>query len=119
MLGSRQMRGLLAFLRERYDVVLVDAPPVLPVADAAAVASACDGVLLVLRHGKTRQEQVRTMFDMLRNVEVPILGTVFNFAPSIKEDWYYAAPDGPADQATDPRRGAAPVPARPREPMSR
>jgi capsular exopolysaccharide synthesis family protein len=89
LLGSRQMRGILEELRERYDVVLIDAPPVLPVADAAAAAIACDGVLLVLRHGRTRHDQLHTTLSTLRNVEVPIVGTVLNFARSTKDRSYY------------------------------
>jgi capsular exopolysaccharide synthesis family protein len=89
LLGSRRMRGILEELRERYDVVLIDAPPVLPVADATAAATACDGVLLVLRHGRTRQEQLRATLSTLRNVEIPILGAVLNFARSTKDRAYH------------------------------
>jgi capsular exopolysaccharide synthesis family protein len=92
LLGSQQMRKLLDDLRTRYDVVLIDAPPVLPVADAAAAATGCDGVLFVVRHGKTHQEQVRAALRTLRTVEAPILGTILNLAPSSKDgssSYYY------------------------------
>jgi capsular exopolysaccharide synthesis family protein len=89
LLGSHQMRKILEELRGRYDVVLIDAPPVLPVADATATATACDGVLLVLRHGKTRHDQLRNMLSTLRNADVPILSTILNMAPSTKEQSYY------------------------------
>jgi capsular exopolysaccharide synthesis family protein len=89
LLGSQQMRRLLDELRLEFDVVLIDAPPVLPVADAAAVATACDGVLFVVRHGKTRQDQVSAAFQTLRTVEAPILGTILSLTPPVRNDSSY------------------------------
>jgi capsular exopolysaccharide synthesis family protein len=88
LLGSQHMAGLLEELRSSYEVVVVDGPPLLRVADAAATATSCDGVLMVVRHGRTRQEQLREALDSLRNVNVPVLGTVLNFAPPPKHKSY-------------------------------
>ncbi len=88
LLGSKQMADLLAQLEERYDVVILDAPPLLPVTDAAILATAADGALLVTRHGRTRREQVDEAADALRQVSVPILGVILNFAPSRKRGGY-------------------------------
>ncbi len=82
LLGSQQMRDLLSKLRDTYDVVVLDAPPLLPVTDAAVTAAACDGVLLIVRRGKTRQEQLRTATNTLNKIEAPVLGIVLNFAAS-------------------------------------
>ncbi len=82
MLGSRHMRELLAQLRDEYDLVLIDAPPVLPVTDAATTAAACDGVIVVVRHGSTRREQVTGTVTALRTVDANLLGTVLNLAPA-------------------------------------
>jgi capsular exopolysaccharide synthesis family protein len=120
LLGSRQMRAILEDLRDRYDVVLIDAPPVLPVADAAVTATGCDGVVLVLRHGSTRSDQVRNTVTTLRTIEVPILGTVLNCAPSTKDRSYYyhlRTPGQSSGNEGDSRpHGDAPVPAQPMEP---
>jgi len=89
LLGSRQMHHLVKELRDRYDVVLVDTPPLLPVADAAATAAACDGAVVVVRHGKTRREQLHNAVSALRTVEVPILGTVLSMAPARRHQAYY------------------------------
>jgi capsular exopolysaccharide synthesis family protein len=88
LLGSRRMQDLLKMLRERYEVVIIDAPPVLPVADAPVTAAAADGVILVVHHGRTRLEQLRDTLSTLRNVEVPVLGTVLNLAPARSKRGY-------------------------------
>ena len=88
LLGSEQLRCLLADLRTAYDVVIVDSPPVLPVADAAVLAAACDGVAVVVRYGKTRREQLRGTVQALSNAGVPILGTVLNLAPPERSAYY-------------------------------
>ena len=60
LLGSQQMADLLATLRERYDVVLIDTSPLLPVTDAAVLALRVDAVLVVAREGRTNvQERAR------------------------------------------------------------
>ena len=77
LLASRQMAALLGELRARYDVVLVDSPPLLPVTDAAALSPATDGAILVCRFKKTTREQVGQGAAALAAVSVPLLGTVF------------------------------------------
>ncbi len=77
LLASRQMGALLGELRDRYDIVLVDSPPLIPVTDAAAMAPATDGAILVCRFKKTTREQVGRGAAALAAVSVPLLGTVF------------------------------------------
>lgn len=81
LLASRQMRSLLDELRHRYDVVLVDSPPLLPVTDAAAMAPATDGVILVCRFRTTPREQVHRAVAALEAVSASLLGTVFTMVP--------------------------------------
>jgi capsular exopolysaccharide synthesis family protein len=84
MLGSQQMRQLLANLAAAYDIVIIDAPPLLPVTDAAVLAAAADGAILVIRHGKSRREEVERATQALTSVNAKVLGTVLNFAPRQK-----------------------------------
>jgi capsular exopolysaccharide synthesis family protein len=84
MLGSQQMRHLLATLAADYDVVIIDAPPLLPVTDAAVLAAAADGAIIVIRHGKSRREEVERATQALTAVNAKVLGTVLNFAPRKK-----------------------------------
>jgi non-specific protein-tyrosine kinase len=81
LLASRQMTALLEELRDRYDMVLLDSPPLLPVTDAAAVAPATDGAILVCRFNETTREQIGRAAEALRAVSAPLLGTVFTMVP--------------------------------------
>jgi receptor protein-tyrosine kinase len=102
LVGSQHMREVLAELRERYDMVLIDAPPVLPVVDAVVLAAASDGALLVVRHGKTSRDQLGKAAAALRRAEVDVLGTVLNMAPrSGSNSYYYYGYSSKADHAAD------------------
>jgi receptor protein-tyrosine kinase len=82
ILQTNAMRALIGELRQRYEVVLIDAPPLLPVTDASLLASISDGAILVVRHGKTGREQVRTAAERLHAVGAPLLGTVLSMSPA-------------------------------------
>lgn len=81
LLGSQHMAGLLERLSADYDAVVIDAPPLLPVTDAAVLAALADGAVLVARHGKTRRDEVTRALQALSAVNAKLLGTVLNFAP--------------------------------------
>jgi capsular exopolysaccharide synthesis family protein len=129
LLASQHMKAVLAELRERYDVVLIDTPPLLPVTDAAAVAPATDGAILVCRFKETTHDQVASAVEALHAVSAPLLGTVFTMVPSsgprayAQYNAYYRSsepimPAGPATRTTNgaPRRHAEPRPAWPQSP---
>ena len=60
LLQSNAMEKMLGDLRDDFDVVIIDAPPLLPVTDAALLAAQADGALIVVRHGKTTRDQLST-----------------------------------------------------------
>lgn len=78
LLSSDRMRDVLAYLRSTSDVVLVDSPPILAVADAAILATMADGVVLVLDPSKTRRHQIRRARESIEAVGGRILGVVIN-----------------------------------------
>ena len=80
LLGSRRMRAVIAELAERFDVVLIDSPPVLPVADALILSGYADGVLLVAAAGHTRRAELRRAAEKLAQANAPLVGTVLNKA---------------------------------------
>jgi capsular exopolysaccharide synthesis family protein len=82
LLGSRGMGHVLKELVKSYDMVIIDAPPLLNVTDAATLAAACDGAMLVVRYGKTRQEHVIRAKQLLSSVNACMVGTVLNAAPA-------------------------------------
>ena len=81
LLGAPRTAELLARLRSTYDVVLVDAPPVAPFTDAAVLALRADGVLFVVRHGRTTTAQLETAKDALDAVSADVLGGVLTMTP--------------------------------------
>ncbi len=68
-------------LAAKNDIVLVDAPPVLPVADATSLAVFTDGVLLSVRYGSTRKDLVQRTAAALEQVGAKTLGVVLNVVP--------------------------------------
>lgn len=71
----------LSEVESRYDVILVDSPALLPVADASVLARACDGALLVVRHGRTPAAQVSDALAALRAVSARVLGCAMTMEP--------------------------------------
>lgn len=82
LLGSEAMIQLMGQLRASFDVVVIDSPPLLPVTDAVVLSSVADGVLMVVRHGKTTRQQFSTAVESLRAVEARLIGTVINMVPA-------------------------------------
>jgi Mrp family chromosome partitioning ATPase len=75
-LVSQRMETVLEDLGEGMDIVLLDAPPINLVSDAAVLARRADGALLVCRAGMTRRHDVREARHMLERVDAQILGVV-------------------------------------------
>ncbi|MGH3365752.1 MAG: polysaccharide biosynthesis tyrosine autokinase [Nocardioidaceae bacterium] len=88
LLQSNAMRDLLDNLQKRYDVIIVDAPPLLPVTDAALLTAQADGALLVVRHGKTTRDELQQATERISAVGGRMLGTVLNMAPVKGPDAY-------------------------------
>ncbi|GAA1389870.1 polysaccharide biosynthesis tyrosine autokinase [Luteococcus peritonei] len=80
LLASPRLEATLAELRSRYDRVVVDAPALLPVADASVLAAAADGVVLVARSGRTTTAQLQAARSALEPIRARILGVVMNRA---------------------------------------
>jgi capsular exopolysaccharide synthesis family protein len=76
LLGSGDVETILAAARSRFDLVLVDNAPVLPVADAIIVGTHCDGTIGVLRAGKTSRKALRRFVQTLARNRVHLLGIV-------------------------------------------
>jgi Mrp family chromosome partitioning ATPase len=75
-------------VRDGSDMVLIDAPPLLPVADAAILAAESDGALLIIRHGRTTGAQLDAAIEALSKVEAKILGAVINMTPPGRASYY-------------------------------
>jgi len=78
LLGSATMRAVVSSLAARFEYVIVDAAPLLPVADGAQVAAIADGTVLVSKFKVTTEPMVRRAMNTLDGVEAPVLGVVLN-----------------------------------------
>jgi capsular exopolysaccharide synthesis family protein len=96
LLASPDMSVLLEKLRREFDVVILDAPPVLPVADAASLAAQADGALFVARQGKTSEDDLSRATDRLDAVGSQLLGVVVNRAKVDRDTREYGARSGRA-----------------------
>jgi receptor protein-tyrosine kinase len=86
LLGSRRMADLIARLRMKYNVVLIDCAPLLPVTDPMVVSQFADGVLLVTRAGKTTRDHASAVRAVCGKAGATIFGTVLNATPVTEGD---------------------------------
>ena len=79
LLASTAMKECIEALKERFDVILFDSPPVIAVTDAVVLGSKVDGVIVVVKSGQTDRYATERSFNILKNVcEKNILGTLLN-----------------------------------------
>lgn len=87
LLASDAMGRLLQLTRQHYDFVVLDSPPVQPVADALLLGVMTDGVILTVKGGKTPRDQVARVRDKLLRANVTILGVLINNLPEEASDY--------------------------------
>jgi capsular exopolysaccharide synthesis family protein len=95
ILGSQAMAAMLEHLREMADVVVIDAPPVLPVTDAVALSTQVDGVVLVARDSRTNRHSIVEARRRLDGVGANVVGCVLNAAKTnsdLYSDYTYLRP---------------------------
>ncbi len=91
-LYSPRLRTILETLAKRYDMVLVDSPPLLSVADTRIIAPLVDSVILVLRSGVTNRESALEAYEKIRDDGLTLLGTVltdYNLSADRRRQYYY------------------------------
>lgn len=88
LLGSDEMKRLITRLEEKFDAVIIDAPPLLPVTDAAVLAQQVGGVVLVIGSSKVKIPDLQKSLGNLEMVNADLLGVVINFLPSKGPDAY-------------------------------
>ena len=93
MLTNGRMSELVARLRDSFEFVVLDTPPILPYADGRALAPIADGVVLVGRAGLTSRGAILRSMELLAEVQSPpILTTVLNGVENQGEDYGYYYP---------------------------
>jgi len=88
LLASDQMTEVVRQLRERYDYVIFDTPPVLSVTDPAIVAAQADGMVLVIRQGYCTRRMLGRAAEILQELDVKVYGFVFNGVDASLPEYY-------------------------------
>ena len=89
LLGSAQMSALMAKIKERYDVIILDLPPVEAVSDAIVASRLADGMIVVIRAGHANRSGLTDTMRQLRLAEAHVIGFVFNGAAAGGSGKYY------------------------------
>ena len=89
LLGSKQANRVFESLRDSVDIVVVDSPPVLPVADALVLSRIADATLLVANAEQTRRNELVGAFEALDQAGARLVGTILNQAVAGGDDTYY------------------------------
>ncbi|MEW1938004.1 polysaccharide biosynthesis tyrosine autokinase [Dietzia maris] len=107
LLASDMVVRLVGRLRELYDYVIIDSPPLLPVTDGALLARIADGALLVVRLNRTTNDQVASAVDSIEKADAELLGviTVDNKMEKIRgsdyySTYYYSSKASPSSQVS-------------------
>ncbi len=90
LLSSHRLVEAIAELRTKFKFIVIDSPPILAATDAVILSVQADGVLLVVRSGKTAKEAFTRTRDLLNSVKCRILGVVLNAVDSSSPDYYYS-----------------------------
>ena len=110
LLGSQAMQRTLAALADAFDYVLVDAPPLLLVTDAAVISRFTSGVLMVAASGTTKKPQLTAAVEKLQAIGSRLFGVIVTMLPSKGPDSYgygaysYSAPEESATTGKGERR---------------
>lgn len=108
LLGSQAMNDLVGKLEANFDSIIIDAPPLLPVTDAAVLAQKVGGVVLVVGSGKVKSQDLEKAVTSLKLVNADVLGIVLNLLPTKGPDAYaysyYSSEPDPAAMTTGRRR---------------
>lgn len=92
LLGSRKLSNFLKEMENQFDIILMDSPPIIAVTDASILSKVTDGILFVVRAGKTDIRILERAVELLRQVKGTIVGAVLNevnFASGYGSHYYY------------------------------
>ncbi|WP_274609584.1 CpsD/CapB family tyrosine-protein kinase [Priestia megaterium] len=89
LLASKQMGEVLAEMKERFDMVIFDTPPILAVADAQILANQVDASLLIVSSSKTEKDAALKAKELLTQAKSKLLGAVLNNRKTEEGNYYY------------------------------
>lgn len=89
MLASKSMTLFLEEMKEHFDYIVLDTPPVQAVADSQILSTKVDGTLVVVRAGVTKKDDVQNAIAALKKVNANIIGTVLHAVDNSRNKYYY------------------------------
>ena len=89
VLDSKRISELVYSLKQKYDIIVFDTPPLVGISDSAVVAKEMDGVLLVVQYRKYPRDMIIRAKQMLDTLGVPQVGVVLNNINIMRDDYYY------------------------------
>lgn len=110
LLGSGRMTQVLAQLERNFDIVILDAPPVLAVTDPALLSRLVSASVVVVQQGKTRSSELKSSVQRLAVAGRPIAGVVINRVSNAEHRYYYPDYETAQTARARPSGGAAPQP---------
>ena len=78
LFNSARLRDLFSDLKSYFDMIIIDAPPLIPVSDPLLLGSEIDGALFVVKAGKTQKPVIRRALRLLKDARITTLGVVLN-----------------------------------------
>ncbi len=88
LLGSRRMKDFLDDMRDQFDMIIIDSPPVNLVTDSAVLSTIADGVIMVVEVGKTDVDAAVSGKELLEKVNANLIGVVLNKIPTKGRSYY-------------------------------
>jgi capsular exopolysaccharide synthesis family protein len=89
MLSSKAMSNLLEELKNYFDYIILDTPPVQAVTDSQVLGAKADGTILVIKSEETKKDSVKNAISLLQKVNANIIGTVLNAVTTSRNKYYY------------------------------
>ena len=89
MLGSRAMGTFLEEMKNHFDYIVMDTPPLGAVTDAQVLSTKVDGTILVVKAGATKKDVVINSVNLIKKVNGNLIGTVLNGVEQSKNKYYY------------------------------
>ena len=89
LLNSNRMNNLIEEMKEQYDLIVFDSPPLLAVTDAQILSTKVDGTVFVIPAGDVKVDEVQQASVRLKNVNAKVLGTILNKVEPNEESYYY------------------------------
>ena len=89
MLSSRSMTLFLEEMKEHFDYIVLDTPPVQAVTDSQILSTKVDGTLFVVRAGVTKKDDIKNSISALKKINANIIGTVLHAVDNSRNKYYY------------------------------